>query len=100
MPDAVALKNRRRTPGQDAILIVSSLCREASLEGVGRGLDGEDRHGVRAQVKVQRLADAERLPLLGEVEMGHLPGRMHAGIGAARGLCGDGFAGDGEDRIL
>jgi len=40
-------------------------------------------HRLVAHVAIERVAQLERVPRLGEVDMRHLRQRMHAGIGAA-----------------
>lgn len=43
-----------------------------------------NRHLRRSEMEIQRLGQAERLPILGEISMGHLRRGMNAGIGAPR----------------
>ena len=58
----------------------------------------QDRDRMRAQMRVQSVADGVGLDRLGEIEMRDLPERMHAGIGAARALDRHALAGQLLDR--
>ena len=51
-------------------------------------------------MEVERLAHAERLPLLGEVEVRHLAQRVHARVGAASAAHASRLAREAEHRIL
>ncbi|GLR40672.1 hypothetical protein GCM10007880_11880 [Mesorhizobium amorphae] len=52
------------------------------------------------QMRVDGVAHLVARPRLGEVDMRHLCGRMHAGIGAAGGTQPDLFAAESFDRLF
>ena len=82
-PHAIALQRRWRAARKDAVTVVACRGAVAGIEIVSgkRALDDGDRR--RTQMEVQRLADAEWLPALHEVEMRHLAQRVNARIRAA-----------------
>ncbi len=71
---------------EDAIEIVALDGRGACVE-IGRRLLGrQNGDRMRAQMRIERVAHGVGVPILGEIDMRHLPARMHAGIGAAGAL--------------
>ncbi len=59
------------------------------------------KHGdrLRSQMEIDRVANVIDLPSLGEVDMGDLAERMHAGIGTAGASDSDALAGKSGDSI-
>ena len=56
--------------------------REARVEIIGDALRREHRDRMRPQMRVERVAHGVGVPILGEIDMGDLAERVHAGIGA------------------
>ena len=46
-------------------------------------LGRDDRHRMRPQMRVERVAHRVGVPVLAQIDMRDLPERVHAGIGAA-----------------
>ncbi len=80
----------RRAAGDEAEEVAAFAGGEAGVEVI-RDTGAACRHGdgQGPQVVVQRLCQAERVPVAGEVDMGDLTCGMDAGVGAASG--GDGM---------
>ncbi len=97
-PDAIALERWRSTAREDTIEVMARRGAEAGVEVACRlsTLEHDDRQ--RLQVEIHRVAHAERLPRLGEIEVGNLAQRMNAGVGSPRPFHGDGLAAEALDR--
>ena len=98
-PHAVAIEHGRRRPRQDAIEVVARGGAEAGVEIVGddRAVEHGDRIGL--QMEVDGRAHRIRRPGTRQVEVRHLPERMHAGVRAAGPAHRDGLAGELADRL-
>ncbi len=70
----------------DAIEIMALHRRGAGIEILAGALGGQNRDRMRPQVRIQRVAHGVGVPVLGEIDMGDLAARVHAGIGAAGAL--------------
>ena len=71
--------------------------RGAGIEIVRHLLGGENRHRMRPQMRVERVAHGVSIPVPAEIDMGDLAARVHAGIGAAGALHCCCFAGERRD---
>ena len=102
MPGAVEFKRQRRAPVDDAVEVMPLARRHARVECLGNFFN--EQHGDALtripQMRVERLAHAERLPFPREINMRDLMRRMHAGIRAARGADARRFARKCCDRRL
>ncbi len=85
LPDQPRVMGRRRAPHQQAEEIAPFQRREPRVPVIGHGRGGDNRHRLRLEVVVQRLGQAERVPVARHVAMRNLRQRMHARIGAPGG---------------
>ena len=100
LPDAVRIERRRRAAVEDAVEIMPLQRRHAGAEAVGHDLGRQDGDRLGLQMRVRRVADRVGAPLLGEIEMRHLVGRVNAGIGAPGAMNPHRLAGEALDRLL
>jgi hypothetical protein len=91
-PSVAGVERQIGAAVDDAIKIVALDRRGAGIEAVRHPLGGQDRHRVRAQMRVERIAHGVGIPVLHEIDMRDLAARVHAGIGAAGALHQDLFA--------
>ncbi len=89
LPDQTAVMNHRRPAADQPEGVAPLDCRKAGMEVVGNPshLHHCNRRGL--EVEVQRLCQAEGIPVPLQITMGHLPCCVHARIGSAR--CGNGM---------
>ena len=86
-PDLALFQRRRRAAVEDAVEIVAAGSRKARIEAIGdyrRLQDGNARVG-RLQMGIDGITDLVAGPGFGEIDMRHLGGGVHAGVGATGG---------------
>ena len=82
----------------DAIEVMTLHRRRPGVEVVRNAFGCKDGNGMRAQMRIERVAHGIRVPILGEIDMRHLAARVHAGIGASGALHQRALAGKGCHR--
>ena len=85
-PGAAGVDRQIGAAVDDAIEIVTLDRRGAGVEIIRRAFGGEHRHRMRAQMRVERVAHGVGVPVLGQIDVGDLAARVHAGIGTAGAL--------------
>ena len=85
MPDAATVVGCRGAAGKEAEGVAAFQGGKAGVEAVGDAGRLQDGNWQGAQVPVQGLRQAERVPVAGQVAMGDLTRGMDTGIGAACG---------------
>ncbi len=84
-PNLSSVMGRGGTTHQDAEQVLPFNRREPRVPIFGHLCHCKNRHGLRLEVIVQRLGQAERIPFLVHVAMGDLTQCMDAGIRPASG---------------
>ena len=99
-PGEAAVAHQRRAAGDDAEEV-------GALDGVEAGVKAgrhlgrrHHRHRLRPEMRVDRGGEAPGVPGALEVDMGHLPERVHAGIGPPRSEGHRRLGSDARDRRL
>ena len=80
LPDQPGVMRGRRAPHQQAKAVLPLNRGKPCVPVIGHAPGLPDRDGLRLQMIVQRLGQAERIPLFLQVAMGHLGQRVHPGI--------------------
>lgn len=83
-PYAVHFEHCGSAPGQDTIEIMSADGAEAGIERARNNTAVNNGDRLRAQMKIDRFGDTERIPISRQIEMRDLAARVYAGIRAAR----------------
>ena len=81
LPDEAVVVGRGRAPREQAEHIGALDRAEACVEVVGHARRVEDRDGGGLQVPVQRLGQAERVPVAFQIRVGHLARGVDARVG-------------------
>ena len=97
-PCAQAIEREIGASIDDTIEIMSLPCRHPRIEIIAYALRCQHRDRMRAQMRIQPVADGVGLDDFPQIEMRDLPERMHAGVGAAGALDRHIFAGELPDR--
>ena len=97
-PGAAAVDREIGPPVGDAIEIMPPHRRAARVEIRRDFFRRQDRYRMRAQMRVERVADGVGLALAGKIEMRDLAERVHARVGAAGALHHHLLAGEQLDR--
>ena len=82
LPGKPLVMGQRRPPRDQAEKVTPLNRRKPGVEVVRHPRRRDNRHRCGFQMPVQRLGQAERVPVARKVAMGHLSGRMDPRIGA------------------
>ena len=85
LPDPTPIMHDGGPPRDETEKIASFDCRKTRVKVIGDARASDDRDRSRLEMEIQRLGQAERIPVLAQIGMGDLRGGMNPGIGASRG---------------
>lgn len=99
-PDEAAIQRRRRATIENPVKISAPGRGKARMKFVAHFLGFEDRHRVRADMLVQRIADRVRRKGFGKIDMRDLSEGMNTGVRPARALYESLLAAQSERRFF
>ena len=100
VPDASPSQRRRRAPIADEIAVMAHLGGEARFKGVRDGLSGKHGDWVGPKMGIERVTQPIDPPVPRQIDMRHLPQRMHARIRAPCPMHDARIAVDRRDSFL